>query len=40
MVVVLGARGYEGHHFMLAVRRGDKAEFLQQDPEGLYFCAF
>ncbi|QRK10621.1 hypothetical protein JQX13_11345 [Archangium violaceum] len=40
VVVVLGFRSYEGHHFMLAVRRGDKAELIQDDNESLYFCAF
>ncbi|WNG51650.1 hypothetical protein F0U60_51685 [Archangium minus] len=40
VVVVLGFRSYEGHHFMLAVRRGDKAELILEDDEALYFCAF
>lgn len=40
VVVVLGTRRYEGHVFMVAVRRGDKAELIHQDTEALYFCAF
>jgi hypothetical protein len=40
VVVVLGVRGYEGQQFMLTVRRGARAELLQEDTEGLYFCAF
>jgi hypothetical protein len=40
VVVVLGTRRYEGHLFKVAVRRGDKAELLNQDYEAPYFCAF
>lgn len=40
VVVVLGTRRYEGHLFTVAVRRGDKAELLNQDSEAPYFCAF
>jgi hypothetical protein len=40
VVVVLGSRGYEGHSFPMAVRRGDKVELLHEDNEALYFCAF
>lgn len=40
VVVVLGMRRYEGHVFMVAVRRGDKAELIHQDTGFLYFCAF
>lgn len=39
-VVVLGLRGYEGHNFLFAVRRGDKVTLNQDDAQSLYYCAF